>query len=219
MFIDVQVEHIKKVKNELSNILDRKSFDSHTSSADFSYRSFIKHPMSLGVLKGSFVSGGCIGALLRGEAPNDIDIWQSTNPGATYVSEWAKLNEEYVQDIDDAYKDDATVKVNGKLITAQAVTLRPFVYRSDLYNLLPQRSTKLQLITKWYGTPDEVRKEFDYIHCTPYYDVDNDKLYISELAYAACLNKKLIVNNEKSASHTSMHKRRKEKLISQGFTV
>lgn len=145
-----------------------------------------------------FVSGGCIASLLRDEEPNDYDVYFFTKS----IGDWMILaftNEEkyWVQEVEEKYRD--VFGVDGLCITENAITLK----------------NKIQLITKHYGQPDEVRKTFDFVHCTPYYDSRDGKLYISKKQYDACVNKVLI--NNMPAHAPSRH--RFEKFRERNYTV
>lgn len=49
----------------------------------------------------------------------------------------------------------------------------------------------IQLITRFYGTPEEIHKNFDFIHATASYDYHEDKLIIPAEAMRSLLQKKL----------------------------
>ena len=128
-----------------------------------------------------FVSGGCVASLLQGEIPKDYDIYFYHKEWADgvvklYTKDPAYQNE--VATYDEKYRD-VSVDTNGMVITENAVTLK----------------NNLQLITKHYGTPEEIRKTFDFVHCLPYYNSQDDKFYISREQYDCCVNKILKVNN------------------------
>ena len=149
----------------------------------------------------SFVSGGAIGSLLRQEPVNDLDIFFTDKiflDDIEAVAQNEKFQEEMVESHDGRY---AETKVQGKLITANAVTLK----------------NKVQLITRVYGTPKEITDGFDYVHCTPWYDIYNHKLHITPQAYEYIMNKKLVVKN-KEAAHKTVLSARYNKLLDQGFT-
>lgn len=127
-----------------------------------------------------FVSGGCIGSLLRGEEINDIDVYFFNVLGAQPVIDLYTKDSSYQNEV--AVYEEKYREVTGKtgmVITENAVTLR----------------NKIQLITKHYGEPEEVRKSFDYVHCMPYYDSRSKTLYISREQYDANMNRHLVVNN------------------------
>jgi hypothetical protein len=40
----------------------------------------------------------------------------------------------------------------------------------------------------------EHRKRFDFLHCMPWFDIKNEKFYISENQYKAIKEKRLVIN-------------------------
>jgi hypothetical protein len=151
--------------------------------------SLIEFNMTLGKLgigyqKSYFVSGGCIASLLQGEKPRDIDVWFLSEYHAKPVTELYTNDPSYMSEV--AVYDEKYREIKGHpgsmCITENAITLR----------------NGIQLITKHYGIPDDVRKTFDFVHCMPYYDTRDDKLFISRQQYECCIDKKLVINNTSS---------------------
>jgi hypothetical protein len=154
----------------------------------------------------AYVTGGCIGSILRGEAPNDIDIYFKTQESLLCAESLILTkNLDLVKDLDEGYKE-LVVEIEGKVVTANAITLK-----STSLNL---NNVKSQIIKCIYGLPDELRKSFDFVHCLPYFDIKEKKLFISKQQYDCCLNKKLIINNNRQKSF----KWREGKFIGRGFT-
>lgn len=143
-----------------------------------------------------YITGGATASLLQGGCPKDIDIYFRDAFSMTdTVNALIKLTQ-YIKDVDDKYRD--TVGRDGKMITERSITML----------------TGHSFITMHHGHPDDVRKTFDYLHCTPYYDVGTDKLYISEAQYIAAAQKILEVNNP--ATFTNL---RENKFIKRGYTI
>jgi hypothetical protein len=150
------------------------------------------------MVQGYFVSGGCIASLLQGEDPKDFDIWFTSQFVADPIIKLFTQDPSYkneVADVDDKYRE--VLGKDGKMITENAVTLK----------------SGLQLITKQYGTTEEIRKTFDYIHCLPVYVPSTDKLYISPEQYFCCVNKILKVNCAESVTPY-----RQDKFAKRGYT-
>jgi hypothetical protein len=132
-----------------------------------------------------FVTGGCIGSLLRAEVPSDYDIYFLSESSATPIVNLYTKDPSYQNEVatyEDKYRDvqkPANTPSNAMVITENAVTLK----------------NKLQLITKHYGTPKEIRSTFDFVHCLPYYESVTDKLYISRDQFDLNMTKKLKTNN------------------------
>jgi hypothetical protein len=143
-----------------------------------------------------FVTGGCIGSFLRGEVPNDVDVFFKKSDAMEHVSNLIKGSLDlmaHVKDVDEKYGSSI---IEGKLVTLNAITM----------------NNGLQFITRITGSPVRVRSTFDYVHCMPYYSFEDRRLYISEEQYDCCVNKILKVNNE-----TNVTDKRKQKFILQGF--
>jgi hypothetical protein len=136
--------------------------------------------------KGFFVSGGCVGSLLRGEPVNDFDIYFRTKEIGERVKQLYTEDDSYknyVETHNEKYRDVAG-HPSGLMVTENAVTLK----------------NKIQLITKHYGTPAEIRKTFDFTHCLPYYDTMTDFVYISREQYDLNMQKKMKINCQESYS-------------------
>jgi len=55
-------------------------------------------------------------------------------------------------------------------------------------------SDKMQIIIRFCGSPEEIHKNFDFVHCTGYFDVYNHELHVSKEAMQSLLAKNLIYN-------------------------
>lgn len=55
-------------------------------------------------------------------------------------------------------------------------------------------SDKLQIVIRFYGNPEEIHKNFDFVHATGYYDYWEDNLQIPVEAYESLMSKALIYN-------------------------
>lgn len=146
-----------------------------------------------------FISGGVIGSLLRGEQPNDIDIYFRTLGTHNHVVDLLTKSPEMkdkIQDIEEKYRD--LRGKDGKCITENAITMK----------------NGLQFITRHTGSPTEIRKSFDFVHCMPWYSVESNKIYISEEQYYCCVNKVL-----KKSNPDNWTVEREQKFINAGYTL
>jgi hypothetical protein len=151
------------------------------------------------IKKHCVLSGGCFASLYRNGPVNDYDLWCTDIAGAIviqdHLSRYNNLDvmgkEIEIKDVNPNYNDNF---VDGKIVTSNATTLK----------------NKLQFITK--VNFEDARKSFDYLHCTIFYDLAQDKLYMSRAQCDSLHNKTLIPNN------TSMIKEcRREKFINRGW--
>jgi hypothetical protein len=123
--------------------------------------------------------------MYHGEAIKDYDLWCRNSLDIGHVK--TRIIQDYlnyVEEYTEKYKENAPEHfalndpASGKkyLVTTNAITLK----------------NKVQLIT--LSNYENERKDFDFIHCMPYYDISNKKLYISPRQLDAIKNKKLVRN-------------------------
>ena len=144
-----------------------------------------------------FLTGGAIGSLLRGEEPNDYDIYFFFETDAKMVFNLYENDLSYTHEVakwNISYRD---VNIGDMMITENATTLK----------------NGIQLIRKHYGQPGEIRKTFDFVHCMPYYDSRDKKLYISREQYDLNMSKKLKRNND-----NLFQSWREDKFLKRGWT-
>ena len=146
--------------------------------------------------QGYFISGGCIGSLLRGELVNDYDVYFYTQKVGDRIVKLYTEDSSYTSYVKLAEAPYRDLQVGDKIITENAVTLK----------------NGLQLITKHYGEPDVIRNTFDFEHCKPYYYPKTDKLYISPKQYILNMTKKLKLTGPDVIAY------REQKFIDRGWT-
>jgi hypothetical protein len=142
-----------------------------------------------------FVTGGAIASLLQGEDPNDYDVYfNDYNSMLTFSQTLQHHHRASIADVTEKYRE--FLGKDGKMITQNAITM----------------DNKISFITCYCGEPKDVRKTFDYTHCLPYYEIGENKLYISRLQYDACVSKVLDVNNA-----SSVKSYRERKFLERGY--
>jgi hypothetical protein len=72
--------------------------------------------------------------------------------------------------------DEGKPKYRPIFMTANAITL----------------SHRVQLVIRFYGPPDEIHKNYDYIHCCNYWESESGKLTLNPLAIESLLSKNLL---------------------------
>ena len=147
--------------------------------------------------KDSILTGGCFASLFNGGIVNDWDVYLKDVDTADrfesfIMSDTPTLN--VVKDATPGYM--AEVKVQGKLVTANAITFK----------------NKLQVITR---TCKAHRETFDFIHCMPYFDMATQQLFISRAQYDSIKQKKLVKN---PAHNQELSSRRIDKFLDRGWT-
>lgn len=147
-----------------------------------------------------FISGGVTASLLQNEEPKDIDIYFSDGIVADKIINLYKTDESYKNEVatfSEKYRD-VIGHPSGLMITENAMTLK----------------NGNQLITRNYGTPEEIRKTFDFVHCMPYYSPSTDKFYISAEQYNCCVGKVLKPNGTNIAERFRI-----DKFVSRGYKI
>lgn len=137
------------------------------------------------ISKNVIVTGGCIASMLIREKVNDYDIYFRTNELSERVFEYYKgkttLHEKNMpyrpEDIeDDCIEDDENIKkYEPVFFTKNAITL----------------TGKMQIVMRFYGEPDEIHDNFDFIHCMNYWDSKDGKTILRKDALEALLTREL----------------------------
>ena len=142
------------------------------------------------------LSGSSISSIYHNEPVKDYDFWLKPETFFNVDAVRKNITEMYsdaILDISEKYGDGMN---SVPCVTANAITFK----------------NKFQLIT--LGDYHSERKNFDFLHCTPYYDLDSDKFYISERQFDAIKRKKLIRHSEAR----EIQKYRIQKFKERGFT-
>lgn len=100
------------------------------------------------------------------------------------------------QEIDD--EEDGKYEI--KFISANAITL----------------SDKIQVVTRFFGTPEEIHKNFDFVHAMGVYDYSKNELYTTTEQLEALLSKSLIY---KGSLYPLASIFRTRKFIQRGYSI
>ena len=130
---------------------------------DFSCNEFEGHHVSLRILHNIYNT-----------FKNDIERIKSYSFGSFGVEGINKVDPNKIdsQEIDGS--DEGKYEI--KFISANAITL----------------SDKIQLVTRFYGTPEEIHKNFDFVHAMGVYDYHDNELHTTVEQLEALLSKTLI---------------------------
>jgi hypothetical protein len=147
------------------------------------------------LINNCILTGGCTASICASATPNDWDLLFKKEQDAVSFQQYIQDNNSDVMDIVPQY---ATAATGTKLVTINAVTLK----------------NKVQVINwKWK------RENFDFIHCMPYYDIKEDKFYISREQFDSIQNYKLVINpGFKINPANLLDDKRIEKWIKRGFS-
>lgn len=168
--------------------------------------------------KNTIVTGGCIASMLLKEAVNDFDVY--FRDAATieavarhYVNKFGAAN--LSVDVTDGririatangYRGETMGRVealgdSGEIedtydATEQAALqteddgqpkYRPVFLSTNAITL----SHKLQIVLRFYGEPDAIHENYDFVHCTNYWTSWNDELVLRQPALEALLAREL----------------------------
>jgi hypothetical protein len=124
------------------------------------------------------ITGGATSSIYHDSKVNDWDVYLKTEEALEHFKHMVENDivvKSMVADVKEEYRN--FVGKNGKVITENAVTFK----------------NKVQVITR--SIAKESRKNFDFVHCMPYYDLSDDKFYISRNQYESIKNKRIVVND------------------------
>lgn len=138
-----------------------------------------------------YISGGAIASILLNEAPKDFDVYCRDQKAGDAVRELlTSAYSSVIKDVDEKYREVDCWKIPGKMVTEKSITM----------------NNNMSFIVMNYGEPDKIKATFDFLHCTPHYDIADDKLYISRAQYDSIKSKTLVVNNPDKLTHHRMNK-------------
>lgn len=195
--------------------------------------------------KNTIVTGGSIVSLLSNEPVNDYDLYFRDMVTAEAVARYyvCKFQEANgwplsldVQDgririttstghrgetagdvqtlgsdeIDDIYETAETMALAVE--DEGAPTFRPVFLSTNAITL----ANKIQIIVRFYGNPDEIHENYDFVHCTNYWSSWNDDLVLRQPALEALLAKELRYVGSKYPVCSVIRLR---KFIKRGWTV
>jgi hypothetical protein len=173
------------------------------------------------VRKNTIVTGGAIASMLLKEPVNDYDIYFRDMATAKAVAEYYVTKfvatTGHPMKVDDAdgririvtgsghrgetAGDVAVLQDSGEIedtyeeITDQALQaeddggakFRPVFMSTNAITL----SHKVQIVLRFYGEPDEIHQNYDFVHCTNYWTSVDDKLVLRAEALEALLAREL----------------------------
>lgn len=138
------------------------------------------------------ISGGCISSLYHNEKVYDIDLYPKTTKDLVEIKD-------YIINLNKNIKTFTNYDENAlgdqlPAITDNAVTL----------------TNDVQFV--YMNTWEECKKTFDYVHCSPHYDLATQKLHISKSQYDAIKSKTLVELRKAKAL-------RYDKYVKRGWTI
>lgn len=217
----------KNIKSVLS-----KKFDEFTESiTDENVRTLIED--------NSIITGGSIVSLLLNEDVHDYDIYFTSKEVCKqvadyYVSQFNKVHsgtDAVITDEDERIKifiesngvagdepeetDDLQTNITPETNTEdveEKPKYRPVYLTSNAISL----SGKIQLIIRFWGEPDKIHENYDFVHCTNYYVTGTKELVLRPEALEAILTKELKYVGSKYPFCSIIRTR---KFIQRGWTI
>ena len=156
------------------------------------------------------VTGGCIASMLEDGTFKDIDVYFTTKEAAMAVAEYyvAKFNTNEMVKVKVLYhEEEERIKIYIKSVGAVGVLYHDDVVDPDKDDVLPcveaalkkdkkknkkthlpkflsqnaiSLTDKIQIITRFFGSPEEIHKNFDYIHCFNYWTSKHNKIELNK---------------------------------------
>jgi len=167
--------------------------------------------LRLQVRNSLLVSGGCIANMFLNQDVNDYDVYIQDYDVLLKLANYYCKDHTEVEVISKENADKILSTCNGhKAVVCENVLRRGGVslYSHDggLYITEPDKEKKyqvialscnaisltedIQIVLRFYGTPDEVHKTFDFIHATNYFTYEKG-LVVNEAALTSLLEKQL----------------------------
>jgi hypothetical protein len=123
------------------------------------------------------ITGGCIQALYHNESVNDIDVYAKTTKAIAEIQSYLITSKNDIIKSGTYYGLDSDTSAKPHLlITTNAITLTNDVQFIHL------------------DTAEACRQKFDFVHCMPWYDLNTQKLHISEIQFKSIASSTLIPN-------------------------
>jgi len=135
-----------------------------------------------------------------------FEHYQDATPQAgQYVSELMSGAGE----IEDAYDD---LNEQAQQIENNGPKYRPVFLSTNAITL----SDKVQIVTRFFGPPNEIHENYDFVHCTNYWESWSKKLHLNQPALEALLSRELKYVGSKYPLCSIMRTR---KFIKRGWTI
>ena len=180
------------------------------------------------------ITGGAIVNLLQNEEVNDYDCYFKTKECCLKVADYYKekflethsnVNIEILEESERikirvtsdgvAISDDIEME-DGEIIEIEEgeerEKYRPVYLSTNAITL----SDQVQIVIRFYGEADEIHKNYDFIHCTSYYDYSKKYIELPAGALEAILNKELIYVGSKYPLCSILRTR---KFINRGWNI
>ena len=165
-------------ENDAKEIMELKEALRH--AINLRLKSFGDVSVLIPIFQRCILTGGAISSMYHGKKPNDWDllfIFKNDLIQFQHMftpQKYQNINSKFLDLVNDVDNNYLSTMVEGKCITVNAVTFK----------------NGIQAIFK----TAVARKQFDFVHCMPYYDITKNVLYISPHQLWCIKNKRLQKN-------------------------
>lgn len=179
------------MKKKIINNIICSVFDNFTNSIkDQKVRELVK--------ENSVITGGSIASMLLDEKVNDYDIYFTDSETAKAVSEYyvKKFNRKHgcsakVVDEDDVRGDRRiSIFIQGTGYAKAEKKIKEYAPAYLTSNAITLEGD-IQLIIRFYGDPEEIHANYDFVHCTNYWSSDERDVFLNKDALEALITKEL----------------------------
>ena len=157
--------------------------------------------------KHSIITGGCIASMLLGEKINDFDYYFDSRNVALevikyYVEEFNRTCGTKIAELREKDNGRITIFISSDGIAEEdhgdeaedlpaeddtKQDYRPIFLTSNAITL----SNKIQLVIRFFGSPEEIHENYDFVHCTNYWYSKTGELVLNQAALESLLSKEL----------------------------
>lgn len=166
------------------------------------------------VMENTIITGGSIVSLLLGEDVNDFDLYFRNYDTCLKVAQYyaKQFPDVTIEELDadgvygaDSKREKVRISIRASLNTVyqgeeeasdespatadgKEPEFKPVYMSSNAITL----SDKVQIVCRFYGEPEDIHKNYDFIHCTCYWSSWDSKLVTPERALTAMMTRELI---------------------------
>ncbi len=152
--------------------------------------------------KNTIVTGGAIASMLLGERVNDFDIYFRDKETALAVATYyvkqvgdddIQVNEQTMPNIKGEEEDRVIVMIpSSGIVDNKSVKKKKKYSVSFMSENAITLTNKIQLITRFYGDPEKIHRNYDFKHAMCYWDHGSSELCLPAEAMECLLSRTLI---------------------------
>lgn len=159
--------------------------------------------------------GGTLTRMIAGCTPDRVKIIVRSDGVAASDEHKNLLNapfEDAVEAMNDAEQIDASMLEGSDAEALAKPPFRPVFLSSNAITL----SDKVQIVVRFYGEAETIHENYDFVHCTNYYDYGKNELVLRQEALEALMAKELKYQGSKYPLCSIIRTR---KFIKRGFHI